>query len=186
MATQPEIEFREDPRAFRKRMLGPAQFALAGSVAFFIFLIVFEMNGLFESEETFPILTILLAFYSFVWICIWVIKKSATIRDLPALICRVDAQGMTIRSTACGLLGIDWKNVRYVDRWDAQTRSLRSMPYVSYLSPDHEKANAQMPFEAMPQGLSDRFIDTMRHYRPDLDDPWQDQVNRRQLDSGAG
>ncbi len=88
-------------------------------------------------------------------------------------ILRIDADGWSMN----GELVVPWDQLRSIELRRAKRRLIGS--YVNYSTQDGGRTSAVLTFGALPTEQAERCLSAIKHYVPDADAPWQDQLARR-------
>ncbi len=90
-------------------------------------------------------------------------------------ILRIDADGWSMN----GELVVPWDQLRSIELRRAKRRLIGS--YVNYAAQGFGRTSVILPFDALTSEQAERCLSAIKHYAPDVEAPWQDQLARRGL-----
>ena len=140
----------------------------------------FKSSQVFLSDDSSLTLVFLaVASWSF-WLCMAVFLILKTLRNLRAG--RVRALASSDRIEVLSYSGrreiIPWSNVRYVEAYDENTKLQRKTIYIHYAEKGRRKVQALDLLPASPEEAA-AFLAVLRQNWPDMDKPWQEQLQNR-------
>lgn len=98
--------------------------------------------------------------------------------NMPSLVALVDSGGLKLRTRRGTIQDIVWPDVRYIDALDETEQKRRSIFFVSFNKSDGGHECLPLPLQSMPKPISECFVETIEHYRPNLYASWQDQLSQ--------
>ncbi len=167
-------EFRETKRAHRRRLLAMA--VVVPVTLYFLYSRVTETLG--DSLVMTVFNTVIIAL-----VCIPVYLELRRLRRPARLLATVGDEGLGLRLPDESLQVFSWDQVRSFELpWHSGNR-----PDGAFVNVDHPRRGRMsygLPLNSFDPDVGQALIDALRRHWPDLDEPWQVQLARRNgLDS---
>ncbi|MDP5216805.1 hypothetical protein Q5Y75_06205 [Ruegeria sp. 2205SS24-7] len=115
----------------------------------------------------------------------WAVGEYLSARKFTDVKAAVGVSGIDVRTGTGKPFHLKWEKVEAVQVFEG--RFGRSFKNTIIYKKNGKLRRSAVPLKSMPSDISEQFIATLRHYWPDLDRPWREQIKAGNgLDSGAG
>lgn len=95
-----------------------------------------------------------------------------------SLVFRVGSEDLGLRSTNGTWQDLFWSTIRSFEIPEKRSRFFQPPAFVTINHPDRKRFSLKLPLQSLEPGISEDLITAIKLYKPNLLNPWQDQVRR--------